>query len=202
MARVGRTRERVRGRGVWMILTDREIRLSIEQGLISVEPTPPTSAYSSTSLDLTLDTSVRIFKQPEPGLPLHIDPSTPGYNFNRAIAGITSSIQIGEQGEFVLEPGKLILAWTREQVHLRSSARIAARVEGKSSLARLGLAVHVTAPTIHAGFQGTIQLEIINHGPALIHLRAGMRICQLIFEQTVGFPEVGYGGQFNQQRKT
>ena len=78
-------------------------------------------------------------------------------------------------------------------------ARVAARVEGKSSLARLGLAVHVTAPTIHAGFEGQSQLEVINHGRLPIRLRAGMAICQLIFEQTLGFPEIGYGGQFSGQ---
>ena len=78
--------------------------------------------------------------------------------------------------------------------------RLAARVEGKSSLARLGLGVHVTAPTIHAGFVGTIQLEIINHGPMHIKLRAGMPICQLIFETTKGMPETAYKGQFSGQR--
>jgi dCTP deaminase len=93
----------------------------------------------------------------------------------------------------------LVLGWTKERVHLKSSARVAARVEGKSSLARLGLAVHVTAPTIHSGFNGQIQLEIINLGPLPIRLRADMAICQLIFEQTLGFPEKGYGGQFHGQ---
>ena len=80
--------------------------------------------------------------------------------------------------------------------------RLAARVEGKSSLARLGLAVHVTAPTIHAGFDGHTQLEIINHGGVPIRLRTGMRIYQLIFEQTLGTPVKGYSGRFSGQGAT
>jgi dCTP deaminase len=88
-------------------------------------------------------------------------------------------------------------------------SRIAARVEGKSSLARLGLGVHVTAPTIHAGFGyadrhpewlgNPIQLEIWNTGPKPIILKRGMKICQLIFEWVDGTPEQGYHGQFRVQ---
>lgn len=182
-----------------MILTDREIRISIEQGLIGIDPAPAATAFSSTSLDLTLDAVLRKFNDHAAGLDLVIDPTKVGYNFNTAITQISARIDIDPANGFELPAQTLILGWTKERVHLRSRARIAARVEGKSSLARLGLAVHVTAPTIHAGFEGPIQLEIINHGPVRLRLRSGMKICQIIFEQTLGFPEVGYGGQFNQQ---
>src|SRR5262249_40241594 len=74
--------------------------------------------------------------------------------------------------------------------------RLAARVEGKSSLARLGLVIHMTAPTIHADFEGRIRLEMMNHGAVPIRLWPGMRICQLIFETTLGTAERGYRGQF------
>jgi len=70
--------------------------------------------------------------------------------------------------------------------------RLAARVEGKSSLARFGLGVHITAPTIHSGFALPIRLEIMNHGYLPIRLREGMKICQLIFELTLGTPEKGF----------
>ena len=89
----------------------------------------------------------------------------------------------------------------REIIELPISSKIAARVEGKSSLARLGIGIHVTAPIIHAGFKGPIQLEICNHGPFKVRLLPGMRICQLIFEQTMGTPEKGYSGQFYGQAK-
>jgi dCTP deaminase len=74
--------------------------------------------------------------------------------------------------------------------------RVAGRVEGKSGLARVGLGVHVTAPTIHAGFSGTIQLELVNHGPMAIKLKPGLAICQLVLEQTLGMPDNAYEGQF------
>jgi dCTP deaminase len=102
-----------------------------------------------------------------------------------------------------------VLGWTRERIQLPPRSRLAARVEGKSSLARLGLGIHVTAPTIHAGFgykendssyQGSpLQLEIWNVGRLSIILDAGMPICQLIFEWVDGTPEQGYRGQFTVQ---
>jgi dCTP deaminase len=79
---------------------------------------------------------------------------------------------------------------------------LAARVEGKSGLSRIGLGVHVTAPIIHTGFSDTIQLEIINHGPMLIRLRPGLPICQLVFELTLGMPDKAYEGQFLGQQAT
>lgn len=81
----------------------------------------------------------------------------------------------------------------------RERGCLAARVEGKSSLARFGLLVHFTAPTIHAGFEGNIALEMMNLGPASIRLVSGMPICQLIIEQVAGEP-VGNAGQFAGQR--
>lgn len=72
-------------------------------------------------------------------------------------------------------------------------------MEGKSGLARLGIAVHLTAPTIHAGFKGQIQLEMYNFGPNEIILDVGMPICQLIFEVTFGTPAKGYAGMFSDQ---
>jgi dCTP deaminase len=97
---------------------------------------------------------------------------------------------------FDIASKQFILAWTQEDIDLKNTSRIAARVEGKSSLARLGIGVHITAPTIHAGFRGKIQLEIYNHGPLPVKLVPGQRICQLILEQTLGVPHAGYQGQF------
>jgi len=181
-----------------VILTDREIKILIERGLIGVEPPPAESAYSSTSVDLTLDPVLSVFKDIVAGLEQVVDPSIAMSANDAIIQQLTERTQIDDAG-YLLAPRKLILAWTREYVNLKFDARLAARVEGKSSLARLGLAVHVTAPTIHSGFEGQIRLEIINHGPLPIRLRSGMRVCQLIFEQTLGTPERGYRGQFSGQ---
>lgn len=181
-----------------MILTDREIRISLETQAIKIDPPPSIDAYSSTSLDLRLADSLRVFKPSQGGLKIVIDPADSDYRFASTMNALADTVTIPADG-FTLSPGKLVLGWTTENVTLIPQSRIAARVEGKSSLARLGLAVHVTAPTIHAGFSGQIQLEIINHGPVPICLRTGMRICQLIFESTLGVPETGYQGQFSGQ---
>jgi dCTP deaminase len=184
-----------------MILTDREIRNSLAFGLIVIDPLPAVDAYDSTSVDLTLDPTLREFKPPTHGLTVAIDPGRPGYKAKQLLDQITEAVVIPPNG-YDLEPSRLILGWTRERVELKKYGRVAARVEGKSSLGRVGLAVHITAPTIHAGFQGTIQLEIINHGPTPIKLRSGLPICQLILEQTLGMPENAYEGQFFGQSAT
>jgi dCTP deaminase len=179
-----------------VILTDREIKIAIARGLISIDPLPDEAkAFSSTAVDLTLDSTIRVFNDSVAGVVTIIDPSEEGFNSDSTIGSLTRSKKITSTG-FTLQSKILILAWTREYVSLTTETRIAARVEGKSSLARLGLAIHVTAPTIHAGFNGQIQLEMVNHGAVPVRLRAGMRICQLIFETTLGTPEKGYSGQF------
>lgn len=182
-----------------MILTDREIKVALDHGMILIDPRPGDQAFSSTSVDLTLSPDLREFSAPLEDVEQVIDPGRPNYNVLRLLNRMTSRLTIPDTG-YDLPPNKLVLGWTIERVELRMHARVAARVEGKSSHARVGLAIHVTAPTIHAGFQGPIQLEIINHGPIPIRLRPGMKVCQLIFEQTLGVPDRGYGGQFFGQK--
>lgn len=179
-----------------MILTDREIKLSVEKDLIRIEPRPGANAFSSTAVDLTLDPNITEFVSPKHGVELVIDPGHTNFNTETTLGQVSIKKEIDEADGYLLKPKKLVLAWTKEYVNLASHNRIAARVEGKSSLARLGLGVHVTAPTIHAGFSGQIRLEMVNHGEVPIRLRVGMRICQLIFEQTLGTPDKGYQGQF------
>jgi dCTP deaminase len=176
-----------------MILTDREIQKLLKKGLISIEPNPPIDAYDSTAVDLTLDPLIRVFRTNVPGL--IIDPSAPGYKATELIRTATDPLTIPEQG-WELPRGTLVLAWTKERVDLDYKGKVAARVEGKSGLARIGLGIHVTAPTIHAGFPGTIQLELVNHGPLPIKLRPGMAICQLIIETIKGTASKAHKSQF------
>lgn len=96
-------------------------------------------------------------------------------------------------GSFILPPYSAgtfpVLAMTRERVHLKREACCAARVEGRSSLARLGLVVHLTAPIIHSGFNAPITLEMLNHGPFYLQLVPGKtRICQLVIEKLESEP--------------
>lgn len=185
-----------------MILTDREIQAALASKQIFIEPAPEPDAYSSTSVDLTLSPSIRVWHDSslrgvEPPV---FTPGIPGYEANPVILEHTDLLEIPADG-FIAEPKSFFLAWTRETVKLPTQFRMAARVEGKSSLARHGLGVHVTAPTIHAGFDGQLRLEMYNLGSLRVKLHAGMRVCQLIFEQTLGTPEKGYAGQFAGQRE-
>ena len=182
-----------------MILTDREIKICIDRGLITVDPPPSEIAYASTSVDLTLDPIISMFKKDQPGIDKIIDPTNPAFKSDDVVKELTNSQEINTDHGYLLTPQVLILGWTKEYIDLKES-RLAARVEGKSSLARLGLSVHMTAPTIHAGFDGRIRLEIVNHGQLPVRLKSGMRICQLIFEQTFGTPDKGYQGQFSGQQ--
>jgi dCTP deaminase len=181
-----------------MILTDREIQIFIEQSLIKIDPAPRDSAYSSTTVDLTLDPNISEYVQPTGGSETILDPSHNDYNHEEILSKYTKQIKIQEDG-YVLHPGRLILAWTAEYIELNLTAKIAARIEGKSSLARLGVGVHITAPIIHAGFRGQVRLEMVNHGAMPVKLKPMMRICQLCFEQTLGTPVSGYKGRFSGQ---
>lgn len=178
-----------------MILADREIQLAIANKQILIDPPPNEESFSSTSLDLTMHDKGEVW-QDMPGEP--IQPGAGGYRYGQ-LARRKTVVDI--EGHH-MRARSFLLAWTRESITLPPTSRIAARVEGKSSLARLGVGVHVTAPTIHAGFAGQIQLEMYNLGPNEIILDVGMRICQLIFALTFGTPSKGYAGVFANQSAT
>ena len=175
-----------------MIMTDREILSAINSHQIFIEPPPNVDAYSSTSVDLTLSDKFTTWIA-SPGV--NIRPGKPGHKYSD-LARFQNSIT---DRKYELKTMSFVLAWTAEEVKIPNSSRLAARVEGKSSIARLGISVHITAPTIHSGFEGQIQLEMFNFGPHDIILDAGMRICQLVFEQTLGTPNKGYSGAFLHQ---
>ncbi|MCI0462665.1 MAG: 2'-deoxycytidine 5'-triphosphate deaminase [Gemmataceae bacterium] len=158
---------------------------------------------------MTLDRELRQWKEvPDSEVQLRFRPALSSFSTFQVIEDYTERFIIPEEG-FVLHPGRFVLGWTAEKLQLPYRSRIAARVEGKSSLARLGLGIHVTAPTVHAGFGskldddsylGTqLQLEIWNVGKVPVVLDPGMAICQLIFEFVDGTPEMGYEGQFANQ---
>jgi dCTP deaminase len=138
---------------------------------------------------------------------LLLDPTDKEFNVTRLAQDHATTISCEQGAE--IQPGSLMLGWTIEKVQLPRESRLAARVEGKSSLARIGIGVHITAPTIHAGFGfragepsfegNSIQLEIWNFGPFNVRLTKAMPICQLIFEEVHGTPLRGYEGQFRVQ---
>jgi dCTP deaminase len=179
-----------------MILPDREIQLALGSGHIIIDPPPSPKAYSSTSVDLTLAPRIHRWKEyGVSGEPPIISPAGSGFVFDRVRDEHTHALSIPAHG-YILAPGAFIFGWTRETVSLPIASRVAARVEGKSSLARCGVGIHITAPTIHSGFKGQIQLEMFNHSTLRVKLVPGMRVCQLIFEMCLGTPQKGYEGMF------
>jgi dCTP deaminase len=159
-----------------LILTDREIQISLDRELITIKPRPDQEAFTSTALDLTLDPLIALMRDPTFAVETTINPRAKDFNAEDVMRNLSDQTTIDPKGGYPLVPRKLALGWTREYIELKIEARLAARVEGKSSLACLGLVVHMTAPTIHAGFKGRIRLEMMNHGAVPIRLWPGMRI--------------------------
>lgn len=186
-----------------MILSNVEILRGISDGLFSIEnlkaSDPNSAPFNTSAVDLHLANEITI---PNSGVAASID-LTKGSIAQFWAAHSTSAILTSEQ-PYKLIHGKFILANTIEKVNFpllkESKFCYSARVEGKSSLARCGILIHFTAPTIHAGFNGRITLEIINLGPIEFLLSPGMPICQLIIEEVKGCP-ADAPNQFSGQTK-
>lgn len=168
-----------------MILSDVGIKAAIASGDLVIDPLPSDDQFTPSSIDLHLGGGFRVWdgrRLTTPGLTPTLDLAV--QNYQATAASFLIDPVLDADGAFVLQPNQFVMAVTRERVNLRRSARLAARIEGRSSMARLGLVVHLTAPTIHAGFSGNITLEMVNFGP--FHLRLvpqTTRVCQLIVEQ-------------------
>ena len=178
-----------------MILSDRSIQKALTEGRLFIEPNPTAdgrSPYGRSAVDLRLGPRLRV---PKEGLAISVDPASGSPS--TTLDTLYKAIEIPFEG-FVLKQRRLVLGITLERIKLPlpheidpavlANGWLAARVEGKSSLARFGLLVHFTAPTIHAGYEGRIALEIMNLGPSSIILRQEMAICQLILELVDGVP--------------
>jgi dCTP deaminase len=192
-----------------MILSDREIKLALRRDYIRITPRPPDGSIASMSVDLTLQEEITFWTpaQERSDTPFVVYPAHPAFESTRFLREHGTNLVLPAEG-FILRPGAFILGWTEEHIRLPHSSRLAARVEGRSSLARLGVGIHVTAPTIHAGFGVTddpqypgtrIRLEIWNCGPLHVCLQKGMKVCQLILEEVHGTPDKGYEGVFATQ---
>lgn len=168
-----------------MLLSDSEILRQYEDGLIGVTPWDETLVNPS-SLDVRLNRQFRRMRQDLPLL--DFADVQPGYTDPH------------ECDSFIMRPGEFVLASTLEVVRLPGD--LAARVEGKSSIGRLGLIVHATAGFIDPGFEGDITLELYNAFPTPIRIHAGMRIGQLAFERMSQIPDRDYSktGHYQGQR--
>lgn len=165
-----------------MRLCDRDIEAYLDSGKIRIEPRPPQSRINGVSVDLRLGSYFRVFN--DHAAPC-IDLSGPREDVDRAIDRIMGQeIEISSEEAFFLHPGELALAVTAESITLPDD--IVGWLDGRSSLARLGLMVHVTAHRIDPGWSGAIVLECFNSGKLPLALRPGMTICAMNFETLSG----------------
>ena len=164
---------------VVMILSGDDISEALATGMLGITPHPDEYMYSSSSVDLRLGNVFTTFDidNSDSGVFVTVERSDPEDVANR----YGKRIELPSTEFLELAPGEFALAYTLERVELPE--HLAARVEGKSSLARFGLSIHQTAPTVHAGFRGVLRLELANLGPFFCRLSPGIRICQLIIEE-------------------
>ncbi|WP_287930612.1 dCTP deaminase [Arthrobacter sp.] len=167
-----------------MLISDRDIRAQIDADRIVLDPYEPSMVQPS-SVDVRIDRYFRLFDNHRYA---HIDPA-------EEQPELTRLVEVDPDEAFILHPGEFALASTYETVTLPDD--VAARLEGKSSLGRLGLLTHSTAGFIDPGFSGHITLELSNVATLPIKLWPGMKIGQLCFFQLSSPAEHPYGsGQY------
>jgi dCTP deaminase len=173
------------------VLSDRDIRESLESGRVRIDPYDP-SCLQPSSVDLRLDRDFRVFHNNR--YP-YIDVRAPQPD-------LTELVSVRDEQPFILHPGEFVLGQTLEWVELPDD--LVARLEGRSSLGRLGLLIHSTAGYVDPGWKGKLTLELSNVSKLPIALYHGMKIGQISFvrmsspvERPYGSPELGskYQGQ-------
>ena len=163
-----------------MVLSDRQIREGLESGSIVIDPLGEDCIQPS-SVDLHTDRYFRVFR----------NDTTPYIDPKRAQEDLTELVEVNDDGAFILHPGEFVLGSTLERVALGSD--VVARLEGKSSLGRLGLLIHSTAGFVDAGWDGHLTLELSNVANLPIAIYPGMKIGQISFLQMTSEAEVPYG---------
>ncbi|CRL65102.1 dCTP deaminase [Proteus mirabilis] len=165
-----------------MRLCDRDIIQWLDEGKLVIEPRPPVERINGATADVRLGNQFRVFQGHTAA---YIDLSGPKAEVNAALERVMSDEIVLPEGEaFYLHPGELALAVTLESVTLPDN--VVGWLDGRSSLARLGLMVHVTAHRIDPGWHGQIVLEFFNSGKLPLALRPGMVIGALSFEPMSG----------------
>ena len=163
-----------------MILSDRDIRSALDAGRIVIEPFSP-DAVQPSSVDLHLDRRFRVFRNSR----------YPFIDVRQDQPDLTELVEIDAEQPFILHPGEFVLGSTLERVSLPDD--LVARLEGKSSLGRLGLLIHSTAGYVDPGWDGNLTLELSNVANLPITLYYGMKIGQISFQQMSSPVDVAYG---------
>ena len=163
-----------------MILSDRTIKEAITLGRVTIDPYEEAMVQPS-SIDLRCDSEFRVFENHKYAL---IDPKSPQED-------LTTAVKADPDDPFILHPGEFVLGATSEVIGLADD--IVARLEGKSSLGRLGLLIHSTAGFIDPGFRGQVTLELSNVANLPIAIYPGMKIGQISFYELSTPAENPYG---------
>lgn len=163
-----------------MIFSDRSIIEALDAGRVSIDPFDPDLVQPS-SVDVRCDHRFRVFENHRYAF---IDPKAPQ-------ADLTTELEATERDPFMLHPGEFVLGTTLETIGLGDD--VVARLEGKSSLGRLGLLIHSTAGFIDPGFRGQVTLELSNVSNLPIAIYPGMKIGQISFYQMTTAAEHPYG---------
>jgi len=163
-----------------VVLSDGDIRAEIEAGRIVLDPYVP-EAVQPSSVDLHLDNRFRVFRNSR----------YPYIDVREEQPELTELVEIRDDEPFILHPGEFVLGSTLERVELPND--LVARLEGKSSLGRLGLLIHSTAGYVDPGWEGNLTLELSNVANLPITLYDGMKIGQISFQRLSSPAEVGYG---------
>lgn len=164
-----------------MLLSDRHIHEAIAAGRLGISPYEPDTMLQPASIDVRLDDEFLVYNSHRYG---YIDPALEQ-------EGLTRRVRTVGGEAFVLHPGEFVLASTFEEVRMGDD--LAARLEGKSSLGRLGLVTHSTAGFIDPGFHGHITLELSNSATLPLLLWPGMKVGQLCLIEMSGPAEHPYG---------
>ncbi len=161
-----------------MVLSDGDIIAALESGRIRIDPAPDLAVQlGSVSVDFRLGTTFMVFEHSRYS---YIDPRHP-----QSIGDAMRTIEVAEDEPFIMQPGDFALASTIETLELPDD--LLGRLEGRSSIARLGITVHSTAAVFEPGWIGTATMELSNLGRMAVALYPGMRICAFSFE-TVSSP--------------
>ena len=165
-----------------MVLSDKSISEEMDRGGIVIEPLGD-GALQPSSVDLRVDRFFRVFRNDTTP---YIDPKQPQED-------LTELVEVEEGGSFILHPGEFVLGSTLERVALGDD--LVARLEGKSSLGRLGLLIHSTAGFVDAGWDGHLTLELSNVANLPIAIYPGMKIGQISFLRMTTAAEQIYGSE-------
>lgn len=174
-----------------MVLSDHTIKEEIEKGRIVIDPYNESDVQPA-SVDVHLDNQVLVFRNSR----------RPFIDIKEDISDLTEMLEIGDDRPFMLHPGEFVLGSTQEAIELPGD--LVARLEGKSSLGRIGLLIHSTAGYVDPGWRGNLTLELSNVSNLPVTLYYGMKIGQLSFlelttpsDNLYGSPALGskYQGQ-------